>query len=369
MSQRPLIVIGPTPPPFHGVALVTVDVLAAARRCERLAAHLNTSDPRPVTTTGDLDLVNVWLGLKHAAQLAVLLARRREADVYLPLSQGRWGFVRDAAFIWLSRLARRRVIVHLNGGHFRRFYEVAPALEQRLIRSTLRGVDRAWVVTPGHLEIFGGLVPGDRVRMLENAGEDMRAMAPPSEKEPDAGLRILYLSNLVPEKGCFDLLDALARIGGAGGPIEVRLVGEADPEVAEEIERRAVSLAQVGVHVELVGVRVDAEKAREFAWADVFAYPSRYPPEGQPLVLLEAMSAGLPIVSTDHSGIPHTVRDEREGLIVPPGDIDAIASAIERLAGDRELRERLGAAARDRYESAYTPARFHRAVEVLISES
>ena len=364
MSNRPLIVIGPTPPPIHGVAFTTPHVLAAVHALGRLTAHVETRDPRPVTTTGLFDFQNVWLGLLHAWRLIGVLARKRGADVYLPLSQGTWGFVRDAAFIWISRAAGRRVYVHLNGGLFRRFYEGAPKPMQTFVRATLAGVHEAWVLTPAHVGIFDGLIPSDRVRLLENAAEDPTPDWNGQPRDGD-GRRLLFLSNLIPEKGPIDLLDAVDAMGDEARGLHVRFVGEADDDVADEVRRRGDALAARGVRVEFAGVHVDREKSLDYLWADVFVLPSRYPPEGQPLVLLEAMAAGLPIVSTRHSGIPHTVRDGREGLIVEPGDTDALADALGRLANDAELRARLGRAGRTRYDEVYTPAAFERRVREL----
>jgi glycosyltransferase involved in cell wall biosynthesis len=361
---RPLIVIGPTPPPIHGVAFTTPHVLAAISSLGRLAAHLETRDPRPVTTTGRLDVRNLWLGLLHSWRLAGLLRRQPDADVYLPLSQGTWGFLRDAAFIWLARAARRRVYVHLNGGLFRRFYDDAPRPMQAFMRATLREVHEAWVLTPAHAAIFDGLIPRDRVRLLENAADDPTAEWEDGRRGSD-GRRILYLSNLVPAKGCFDLLAALERLGDAGRGAHVRFVGEADEDVADEVRRRGQELARNGVEIELAGVHVDEAKAADFQWADIFVLPSKYPPEGQPLVLLEAMAAALPIVSTRHSGIPHTVRDGQEGLLVEPADVAALADALGRLMSDRDLRERLGRAGRVRYERVYTPSAFQQRVADL----
>lgn len=369
-SSRPeqIIVIGPTPPPIHGVAFTTPHVIASLQALGKFAAHLDPRDERPVTTTGRLDLRNVQLGLLHAWRLLVLLRRHPGAAVYLPLSQVTWGFLRDAVFVWLARLARRGVYVHLNGGLFRSFYEQAPAPMRVFIRATLKGVREAWVLTPAHTKMFEGLVPHERVRMLENAVDDpTRALNGKSITDGESsGKRVLYLSNLVPEKGCFDLLAAFEAMGEEARGVHLRLVGEADPDVADEVRRRAAALADRGVEVELAGVHLDAAKARDYAWADVFTLPSRYPPEGQPLVLLEAMAASLPIVTTDHSGIPHTVRDEIEGLIVPPGDVDALRGALERVIADAELRERLGRAGRRRYDERYTPDAFRRRVAELV---
>ena len=357
-SVRRLIAVGPTPPPLHGGAFAQLHVLEGLRRADLLAAHVETSDPRPVWTTNRFDLLNVWFAIKHALMLVAALARERDADVYVPLSQGRWGFLRDAVLIGLARIARRRVVVHLHGGLFADFYAEASPPERALIRWTLAGVDRAWVLTEAHRGIFDGLIGRERVEVLENCGDDM---GPPlgSSAGDERALRILYLSNLFPEKGPFVLLDAIDLLGERGRELELRMVGEATPEVAAEAEERCESLRRRGVEAAYLGSMVGADKRAQYEWADALALPSRYLPEGQPLVLLEAMSAGLAVLSTDWSGIPWTVRDEREGLIVPTEDPDALAAALERLLSEEGLTERLGATGRQRYESVYMPEAFY----------
>jgi colanic acid/amylovoran biosynthesis glycosyltransferase len=152
-------------------------------------------------------------------------------------------------------------------------------------------------------------------------------------------------------------LEALESLGERSRGITCRFVGEAFPGVEEEMRERADALRATGADVQLPGRRKGDERNAEYAWADVFVFPSRYPPEGQPLVLLEALSAGLPIISTLHSGIPDTVRDGQEGLLVSPGDVQALAKAIERLRDDPQLRADLGARARARYLDRYRLAR------------
>ncbi|MDQ3103587.1 MAG: glycosyltransferase family 4 protein [Actinomycetota bacterium] len=358
----PLIVIGPTPPPIHGGAFAQLHVLEGLRRADLMAIHVETSDPRPVWTTNRLDLLNVWFASKHSLVLTVALLREREADVYLPLSQGRWGFLRDAVLIALARVAGRRVVVHLHGGLFADFYRDSSPPERALIRWTLRGVDRAWVLTEAHVGIFDGLIPRDRVEVLENCGDDM---GPPQRGEAGGPLRLLYLSNLFAEKGPFVLLDGLELLAREGCAIEIRLVGEATAEVAAEVEARCSALSGRGIAASWLGPLVGERKREQYRWAHAFVLPTKYPPEGQPLVLLEAMSAGLAIVSTEHSGIPWTVRDGVEGLIVPPEDPQALAGALRRLLDEDGLVEALGRAGRTRYEDVYTPEAFYSRLAAL----
>lgn len=369
-GYRRWIVVGPVPPVLHGVAFTTPHVLEGLRRVDGLAAHLDTSDNRPAFTTNRLDLLNVWYAFKHGFDLMVLLHRYPGARLNLPISQGRWGFLRDAVLIGLARLAGREVTLHLNGGLFAQFYAESTAPERWLIRRVLDRVEEAWVLTEAHRRMFAGLIDDERIRLLENTSEDVgaraAALAAGNGARPDGEeFRLLYLSNLFPTKGCLDLVAALELLGERAAGVHMRLVGEAHPDVAAELERRAAALAPAGVKVEYGGTATGDAKVAEYVWADAFTLPSRYPPEGQPLVLLEAMSVGLPIIASDHSGIPYTVRADREGLIVPAGDLEALGTAIVVMRDDAELRRRLGEGGRRRYEEAYTNESFYRALAAL----
>ena len=128
------------------------------------------------------------------------------------------------------------------------------------------------------------------------------------------GVRLLYLANLRREKGIFDLLDALRLLKGAAGGWEIRVVGEGTPAIIRSLEAEASALgAAGGPRVTVLPPRYESRKWSEYENADAFVFPPRAS-EGQPLVLLEAMAAGLPIVTTNVGGIPHTVRDGVEGL-------------------------------------------------------
>ena len=363
---RPLIVIGPTPPPVHGSAVATKHLVDAVAEAGALAAHLETGeDDRSTSKLGALDPLNVYLGLKHVALLVWLLARNRGADIYVPISQNLWAFARDAIFIRIGALARRRVVVHLHGGYFGVFYAKRGPLGRRWIEGTFGRVDEAWVLTEFHRDIFGPLIAPNRVRVIENSSDDM---GPPRvAARDDERLRLLFLSNLMPEKGHADLLAALESLAERGsGGIDLRLAGGVDPDVAARVRERAEALANAGIGVELLG-RVEGERKREqFRWADALVLPSHFL-EGQPIVLLEAMSAGLPIVASDSSGIPFTVLDGEQALIVGAGDIEALAAAIERLRDEPALRERLGRSGRERYEQRYThPSFATRVAELLV---
>src|SRR5690606_21075079 len=107
-----------------------------------------------------------------------------------------------------------------------------------------------------------------------------------------------------------------------------------------------------------------------YAAADVFVLPSLDRSEAFGLVLLEAMRDGVPVVASDIRGsaVGHVVIDGATGLLVPPGDVSALAFAVARLGSDPALRSRLGAAGRERWRDAFTLERSARSVLDLYLE-
>lgn len=167
-----------------------------------------------------------------------------------------------------------------------------------------------------------------------------------------APFTVLNVARLAPVKGQVLLLEAFAKLI-AGYPA-ARLVVVGDGPLRATLERRADELG-IASAVELTGPVGQEEIARYYSKADAFCLPSFA--EGLPIVLMEAMSFALPVVSTSVMGIPELIRDGVEGLLVPPGRSDALSEALKRVATDQSLRARLGQAARARVERDYTLAK------------
>jgi glycosyltransferase involved in cell wall biosynthesis len=147
----------------------------------------------------------------------------------------------------------------------------------------------------------------------------------------------LFAGALVPRKGLVHLLRAIATLRGQGLPVVLRAAGEGPqrPELEKLIDELGL-----GDAVELLGhVRNGAALWDLYRDADIFTLPTLA--EGFPRVLYEAMSQCLPIVTTRVSGIPYTVRDRENGLVVEPEDADGLVAAIAELARDAELRRKL----------------------------
>jgi len=160
---------------------------------------------------------------------------------------------------------------------------------------------------------------------------------------------VLAVGQLKEKKGFGHLLEACRRLQERGVVFDCEIVG--DGPLREELEAAVVRLGLTG-RVRLRGALTNDAVLDRYAEAAVFALPCVTGVDGDrdgiPNVILEAMAMELPVVSTRHSGIPEAVGDEETGLLVPPGDVDALADALERLLADPTLRAVFGRAGRRR---------------------
>jgi len=247
----------------------------------------------------------------------------------------------------LPRLHGAGLVVSLHGS------DVFVAERKRWLRSPVRRcLDRAGAVTACSGDLHRRVLPlgahPARVRTVPY-GVDLERFGPGAAREgmrealgtPPGRLLVLAVGRLVEKKGFRYLIEAAARCPA----IHLAIAGEGD--LGPELGRLA---SAGGGSVHFAGALERREVASALASADVVAVPSVRDAagnvDGLPNVLLEALASGPAVVASRVAGIPDVVADGENGLLVPPGDAAALASALERLAADPGLRRRLGENAR-----------------------
>ena len=155
------------------------------------------------------------------------------------------------------------------------------------------------------------------------------------------GAQLLFVGRLAAVKGVPVLFRALTQVASQFSEVKLTLIGDGPERAGLEAEAHAMGL---GGMVHFAGYRSQIEVAEALVGADVLVLPSFA--EGLPVVLMEAMAARLPVVTTRIAGVPELVEHGISGLLVSPGDANALAEAITRLLGDAALRAQIGAAGR-----------------------
>ena len=200
--------------------------------------------------------------------------------------------------------------------------------------------------------------PGNRVSVLGGAGVDPQefpAQLPPSNAVPV----VAHVGRMIHSKGVDLLLQAYDRLRHQGVQVALDLYGSSDRDnpavVAPDVIERWCKASGARWHGHVTDV------VSIWRQTDIFVLASRGG-EGLPRSLLEAAACARPLIVTAVPGNQDLVRDGIEGHVVPPNDVSALTSALARLAGDRELRRRMGEAARRRLLSGYTEAHVGAAV-------
>ena len=195
-------------------------------------------------------------------------------------------------------------------------------------------------------------IPDSKVRVVRLGVDLDQWQAPAAEGEPPL---VLSVASLVPVKGHVHLVRALNRLREWHVDFQALFVGDGPVRRTIEAEVRRLGLAS---RVRLVGNVPHREVADVVRRCSVFVLhgvvDERGNHDGIPVALMEAMAAGKAVVSTRVSGIPELVEHERTGLLVEERDEEALASAMRRLLLDRDQREALGKAARERVSRDYT---------------
>jgi glycosyltransferase involved in cell wall biosynthesis len=350
MSQVPLVVVGPVPPPYHGVAVSTSLALANRSLTKNFEiTHLDTTDRRGLENIGRWDVGNVVLGFQAAWRLLRLLTGP-EGVVYLPLSAGAGGFMRDSLLIHLARLRGWKVAAHLRGGpEFRYAYRSHPRPLRWWIRLTLNRVDSVGVMGESLRSVFDGLVPPERIAVVPNGTPDLGECDPEGQNGA-----VLFLSNLRARKGLLESIQAARIVLRSHPDARFLFVGAWDDK---EFEGRARDLAApAGERIRFLPP-VDEEGKREMLHSSSILLFPPIESEGHPRVVLEGMAAGMALVTTDQGAIADTVAHGECAFLLEEADPERLAACLLRLLEDGGLRRDMGRAARERYLAEFTQER------------
>jgi glycosyltransferase involved in cell wall biosynthesis len=256
----------------------------------------------------------------------------------------RASFVRKSIVLLIARLAGCKTIFHLHGGGFRQFATVeAGGLMRRWIRHTLEASSVVITLSAGWAQFVHGFAPRARVAIVPNS-VPLPAVSSVREEEG----RVLFLGRIEAAKGVYELLAAGALLAPRLPALRLVFGGDGD---MESLRRRAAELG-IAERIECLGWVGPQQRDAELARASVFCLPSHA--EGLPMSMLEAMAAGRAVVASSVGGIPETIVDGDNGLLVPARDEAALAAALERVLGDEALRTRLARRARARIEQHYS---------------
>ena len=326
----------------YQVVRALLDRLPAAEFEQTLIAGPEAAPPEALVVPELVREIRPGLDARALLRLTRIFAKERPDVVHAHTYKA--GVVASVA----GRLAGVPATIFTPHGHIFARGANIPGVPGGLKLGVLRGItrvaqgcaDRITALSDSDLgqQVELRLSPASKYVVVRN-GIDADRFAGPRTRSFEGAPVIGAVGRFSEEKGHRYLLEAMARLRETLPEARLVLVGYGALE--GDLRSRAAGLGLDGT-VTFAGERDSSEVLRSF---DVFVQPSLY--ESQGIAILEAMAAGVPVIATEVGGVGDAVRNEVTGLLVPPADPDALASAVVRLAGDRVLSDRLsGEAAR-----------------------
>lgn len=346
------MIVGPFPPPVHGEAAAME--LASRFIPDKKIINLNHSN----LTYRKISLWKNFLGDLRGIFQYVYYCLTADM-VYLSVKRSFLGSVKDIFFVYYASWFSKKIILHIHSGGYRTFYDRMPGLYKYFLRQTLRKSLRVIVLSRYSFERMAGLCPAERLIIVPNgiATSGVRTKKY-NRSEP---LKILYVSHVVKEKGILVFEELAARAVHAGKNWRFDFFGAMnDSEVK-------IKLACNGLNNFRYKGLLSGNKYRVMARYDILIFPSSLE-EGQPLVLLEAMSAGLAVLANNTGGVCDII-GSRNGALINGNQPEDYFSRLMFLDKNRDVLKRKGLHNLNEFKKKYSFERFEKNITgVLLSE-
>ena len=354
-----LLFIGTLPPPVHGSAVVSQQlkgskVINDAFDCDWV--NLGTSRSMEEIGKGSpIKFFRLFFALYK--EFWYLLTKQYDL-CYLAITCHGSGFLKDSPFVLMCKLFRKKIIIHQhNKGMANDVNRWPYKWLIPLCYKNAKVILLSWYLYPDIEKVVNKedvYICPNGIKVQENSSPKSQGSSVICNLKPETTqeFRLLFLSNLIESKGVFVLLDALRILKNKGHSFICDFVGGDTKEIDarrfnKEVEKRGLNKLAI-----YQGRKFGDEKTEMFKKADLFVLPTMN--DCFPLVILEAMEFGVPIVTTAIGGIPSIVDDGVTGLIAKAGDSQSLANSIETLIVDGAMRKQLGDAGRKKMISEFT---------------
>ena len=394
--MKHILFITPLPPPVHGSAMVSQCIKDSELiRGEFDCDFVNLSTSRRMDEIGKGGAKKL---LRFAGSFFLLfykLLLHRYDLCYLAITCHGVGFLKDAPFVLLCKLFGRRIVIHqhnkgMNGCIDRWPYrwlipyiykharvillswhlypDIAQAVKREQVMICANGIRET---VSGERSVLNGTdikhsTLNSKHYTLNSKQEKRDLTKPLTAHRSPLTVNLLFLSNLIPSKGVYVLLDACKMLKDRGVAFQCNFVGGESKEMDRRVFGEAVKERGLEGHVLYHGPKYGEEKEQYWRMADVFVQPTYE--DCFPLTILEAMQHGLPVVSTDEGAVPDMVADGENGFVCRRKDAEGLAQALERLLQDEALRHRMGAEGYRRYKEKFTLQCFEQRFTEILRE-
>jgi glycosyltransferase involved in cell wall biosynthesis len=365
--KRKVLFILHLPPPVHGASMVgkylhDSELIKNSFECD----FINLSTSKEIKDIGKSGFKKLFGLIKLFLKVLTALRKKNFDLCYITINATGAAFLKDLLIVIILKLFGKKIIYHF---HNKGITANSPNwLKNKLYRFAFQNT-KSILLSPSLYPDFKKYLSTKDVYFCANGIPTFQSshILPKTLQNTKDNCRLLFLSNMIVEKGIITLLEACKRLKEKGNNFECHFVG-AWFNISETNFKNFVDKNDLAQNVFAHGAKFNNDKRNFFLTSDIFVLPTYYSNECFPLVLLEAMSYGLPVVSTSEGGIPDIVINEKTGFIIQPNDVCELASKIEILIKSPNLRKEYGTEGRKRFLNFFTVEKFeNNMVEILKS--
>ena len=338
------------PPPITGAALMNQRVNKSLLLRKNFDVRsIEISYANKVNNFGRLSFSKLLTLFSVFVKLIFELLFHRPELIYFQISPTGFAFIRDSVFVFIMKLFSVKILFHLRGKgikkitdssiFLKKYYKYVFKETDVICLSELLTYDVEDIYSGKPYIVYNGIpmIPDYQEKKINNTTE----------------LNILYLSNLIVEKGILDYIDAMQILIEKGYKIQGTIVGN-EGDISKENLIKLLKQKRVDKQICFKGPKYDKEKFEEYKDADIFVFPTYYSVEAFPGVILEAMQYELPVISTCEASIPLIIDDNKTGFLIPINNATQIAEKLELLINNSEVRLEMGQEGRKKYLENFT---------------
>lgn len=351
MKNKRVLIIASFPPPVHGSAIISQYIkdskcINDSFNCD----FINLSISRRTDEIGKKNFYKIFRLLGAYLNTFYKLLFNKYDFCYVALTCHGIAFLKDAPFVLLCKLFRKKILLHQHNKGMSRDVDRWPYcwLLPLVYRDT-----KVILLSPHLFEDISKVVKYEQVMICPNGISEIVSMKNDDEHNNSIP-RLLFLSNLIESKGVYILLDACKILKNRGLKFICEFVGGESKMITGHVFDSAVKERGLEENIIYLGPKYGVEKYKCFEHSDIFVFPTYYSNECFPLVNLEAMQFHLPIVTTNEGGIPDMILNGVNGFICERKNMVSLADAIEKLLDNKDLREEMGNNGYEKYKKDFT---------------
>ena len=280
--------------------------------------------------------------------------------MYITPGQTFFGIAKYMLFILLSTLLNKELIIHVHGNFLGKQYDELKGFKKKFFYYLISKFTKGIVLSESLKNNLSPFLDTSKIFIVENFAEDF--LFKYLKKDINRNLQIVYLSNLMEEKGILYLLDALAVLEERNIIYKAKIAGNIDESLKEKIVTKINKLENTSY----LGIVYKKEKKELLEWSNIFVLPTFYKMEGQPISILEALATKNVVIATNHAGIKDVITSNVNGYLVKPKSVESIVEPLLFLKENRDKIKEIAELNFEYFKNNFTVQKFkNKIIEII----